>query len=150
MVMNQFENLLNIKDSATEFFKNKTVMMVIYTILAFGLLYYLHNMISNGLYTVKEGYTSGGLETLPENINNLNNDLKSSLLLQSKRQNYEDTILALDDSVNLHLLRLIKENAGKIAEDSSHSKSKDVISEINEHLKLKEALNEAIKFLDTQ
>ncbi len=148
--MNLLENLTNIKDGVTEVFKNKTVMMVIYTIIAFCLLYYLHNMISNGLYTVKEGYTNGGLETLPENIKNLNNDLQSSLLLQSKRQNYEDTIIALDDAVNLHLLRLIKENAGKIAEDSSHNKSKNAISEINEHLKLKEALNEAIKFLDTQ
>ena len=148
--MNLLENLTNIKDGVTEVFKNKTVMMAIYTIIAFCLLYYLHNMISNGLYTVKEGYTNGGLETLPENIKNLNNDLQSSLLLQSKRQNYEDTILSLDDAVNLHMLRLIKENAGKIAEDSSHSKSKAAISEINEHLKLKEALNEAIKYLDTQ
>tara|TARA_B100000700_G_C14942484_1_gene807482 strand:- start:650 stop:1081 length:432 start_codon:yes stop_codon:yes gene_type:complete len=130
--------------------KNKTLMMIIYTIVAFALLYYIHSMISNGLYTVKEGYANGGLETLPENIKNLNNDLLSSLLLQSKRQNYEDTILALDDAVNLHMIRLIKENAGKIAEDSSHSKSKAAISEINEHLKLKEALNEAIKYLDQQ
>ena len=130
--------------------KNKTLMMIIYTIVAFALLYYIHSMISNGLYTVKEGYANGVLETLPENIKNLNNDLLSSLLLESKRQNYEDTILSLDDAVNLHMLRLIKENAGKIAEDSSHSKSKAAISEINEHLKLKEALNEAIKYLDQQ
>ena len=130
--------------------KNKTLMMIIYTIVAFALLYYIHSMISNGLYTVKEGYANGGLETLPENIKNLNNDLLSSLLLESKRQNYEDTILSLDDAVNLHMLRLIKENAGKIAEDSSHSKSKAAISEINEQLKLKEALNEAIKYLDQQ
>lgn len=130
--------------------KNKTLMMIIYTIVAFALLYYIHSMITNGLYTVKEGYANSGLETLPENIKNLNNDLLSSLLLESKRQNYEDTILALDDAVNLHMLRLIKENAGKIAEDSSHSKSKAAISEINEHLKLKEALNEAIKYLDQQ
>ena len=124
--------------------------MVIYTIVAFLLLYFLHCMITNGLYTVKEGYTNNGLETLPDAIKNFNNDLQGSLLLESKRQNYEDTIIALDDSVNLHLLRLIKENAGKISEDSSHTKSKQAISEINEHLKLKEALNEAIKYLDQQ
>jgi len=150
MFMNKSDIFSGIKEYLIEISKNKTLMMVIYTVIAFVLLYYIHNMVTNGLYTVKEGYTNGGLETLPENIKNLNNDLQSSLLLQSKRQNYEDTILSLDDAVNLHMLRLIKENAGKIAEDSSHSKSKAAISEINEHLKLKEALNEAIKYLDTQ
>ena len=150
MFTNGLEYFSGIPEKITDISKNKTSMMIFYTIIVLGLLYFLHNIISNGLYTVKEGYTNGGLETLPQNIKNLNNDLQSSLLIQSKRQNYEDTILSLDDAVNLHMLRLIKENAGKIAEDSSHSKSKAAISEINEHLKLKEALNETIKYLDTQ
>jgi|TARA_B110000495_G_C22842462_1_gene491327 hypothetical protein len=150
MFTNGLEYFSGIPEKITDISKNKTSMMIFYTIIVLGLLYFLHNIISNGLYTVKEGYTNGGLETLPQNIKNLNNDLQSSLLIQSKRQNYEDTIIALDDAINLHMLRLIKENAGKIAEDSSHSKSKSAISEINEHLKLKEALNDAIKYLDQQ
>ena len=89
-------------------------------------------------------------DTYPEQ--NLDNDLCQAVVTEGGKTIWlrGQCPQNLDDAVNLHMLRLIKENAGKIAEDSSHSKSKAAISEINEHLKLKEALNEAIKYLDQQ
>jgi len=148
-----FPEIKSFKDftnKLSSFFENKNSCTIFYIILSLVLLYILHGLIFNGLNTIREGQTNmgAGLETLPQNLKNKNIDLEGNLLLQNRRQDYEDTILALDDAVNLHMLRLIKSNAGKISEDSSKKESRDAIVEINELYKLRESLNEAMKYLD--
>ena len=76
MFIKGFDNFSQFKEKLIEVSNNKTLLMVIYTIVAFLLLYFLHCMITNGLYTVKEGYTNNGLETLPDAIKNFNNVIK--------------------------------------------------------------------------
>ena len=146
------KRITNFKERLTDVLGNKNSAVIFYIFITIILLFLLHKMIYKGLFSIKEGNEnmSTGLETLPQKLKNKNIDLQGKLLLQTRRQDYEDTILALDDSVHLHILRLIKNYAGKISEDSSKAESKAAIKEINDLYKLKEALNSSVEFMDKQ
>jgi hypothetical protein len=116
-------------------------------ILGFIVLFVVLKMLSNNKKIV-EGMVSGNQS--PTDIVSLlktkNNQLKDEILVGKYRSEYENILLGLDDYANLYTLKELV--GGKIGL-SSPDDDKTVIDELDEYKKLREMIENSLKYMDT-
>ena len=95
-----------------------------------------------------EGFKGASLDQLPITTKSNNSNVESSLLLQNHKSEYEDTIINLEESIHLQILKALKSGGSSISKDASSKESYNHIRKINELRKLKKALNETMTYLD--
>jgi len=89
-------------------------------------------------------------DKVPDAISSNTTNIEDSLLLPKYTQVYENTILDLDMNLNMYILQQVLTNAEQISTDPGSDDNQALINKLNNVIKLKDTLNQAIKVLDSK
>ena len=75
--------------------------------------------------------------------------VEDTLLINKYQKSYEDTIIALDKSVDFSILQTILKNAESISVNPTSNDSIQTITMVNHLKQFKDSLNEAMSFMNS-
>jgi len=85
----------------------------------------------------------------PIAIDNNSTMVEDTLLINKYQKSYEDTIIALDKSVDFSILQTILKNAESISVNPTSNDSMQTITMVNNLKQFKDSLNEAMTFMNS-
>ena len=85
----------------------------------------------------------------PMAIDNNSTMVEDTLLINKYQKSYEDTIIALDKSVDFSILQTILKNAESISVNPTSTDSIQTITMVNNLKQFKDSLNEAMTFMNS-
>jgi hypothetical protein len=85
----------------------------------------------------------------PIAIDNNSTMVEDTLLINKYQKSYEDTIIALDKSVDFSILQTILKNAESISVNPTSNDSIQTITMVNNLKQFKDSLNEAMTFMNS-
>ena len=85
----------------------------------------------------------------PMAIDNNSTMVEDTLLINKYQKSYEDTIIALDKSVDFSILQTILKNAESISVNPTSTDSMQTINMVNNLKQFKDSLNEAMTFMNS-
>jgi len=85
----------------------------------------------------------------PIAIDNNSTMVEDTLLINKYQKSYEDTIIALDKSVDFGILQTILKNAESISVNPTSNDSMQTITMVNNLKQFKDSLNEAMTFMNS-
>jgi hypothetical protein len=85
----------------------------------------------------------------PIAIDNNSTMVEDTLLINKYQKSYEDTIIALDKSVDFSILQTILKNAESISINPTSNDSMQTITMVNNLKQFKDSLNEAMTFMNS-
>ena len=85
----------------------------------------------------------------PMAIDNNSTMVEDTLLINKYQKSYEDTIIALDKSVDFSILQTILKNAESISVNPTSNDSIQTITMVNNLKQFKDSLNEAMTFMNS-
>ncbi len=85
----------------------------------------------------------------PIAIDNNSTMVEDTLLINKYQKSYEDTIIALDKSVDFGILQTILKNAKSISVNPTSNDSMQTITMVNNLKQFKDSLNEAMTFMNS-
>lgn len=127
-----------------------------------GLAFIILTVIAVGVNVVRgqgkviEGLTNNDSsiitdrDKIPDVIKNNNDKLSDSLLINKYRTTYEDTIIDLDKTVSLGIIKMLINSAETISKDPNSSDAIKIIQSVNEMKKFRDSLNTAMTILDKE
>ena len=83
-----------------------------------------------------------------EQVGSKNKVMEDQLLIDKHRTHHENLITHLEESANMHMLELYKEQAENVRNGASVKEQMKTIKKINNFGKLKEHLNNSMDYLD--
>tara|TARA_Y100000816_G_C25955233_1_gene498432 strand:- start:94 stop:393 length:300 start_codon:yes stop_codon:yes gene_type:complete len=83
-----------------------------------------------------------------DEVNSRNKVMEDQLLFDKHRTHHEDLITHLEESANMHIIELYKEQAEHIKKGASIKEQMKTIEKINSFGKLKKHLNNSMEYLD--
>ena len=96
----------------------------------------------------KEEETTTDKDKVPDAIKSKTNTILDSLLVDKYRSSYDDTIIELEEYVNVTILAGIISSAEAIATAPGSEPSQHTINVLNNLQAFKATLNDSMKFLD--
>jgi hypothetical protein len=111
--------------------------------------------IVEGLTTMTSSSASSPIGTntdvinTPIAIDNNSTMVEDTLLINKYQKSYEDTIIALDKSVDFSILQTILKNAESISVNPTSTDSIQTINMVNNLQQFKDSLNEAMTFMNS-
>ena len=85
----------------------------------------------------------------PMAIDNNSTMVEDTLLINKYQKSYEDTIIALDKSVDFSILQTVLKNAESISANPTSTDSIQTITTVNNLKQFKDSLNEAMTFMNS-
>ena len=85
----------------------------------------------------------------PMAIDNNSTMVEDTLLINKYQKSYEDTIIALDKSVDFSILQTVLTNAESISANPTSNDSMQTITMVNNLKQFKDSLNEAMTFMNS-
>ena len=85
----------------------------------------------------------------PMAIDNNSTMVEDTLLINKYQKSYEDTIIALDKSVDFSIVQTILKNAESISVNPTSTDSMQTINMVNNLKQFKDSLNEAMTFMNS-
>ena len=85
----------------------------------------------------------------PIAIDNNSTMVEDTLLINKYQKSYEDTIIALDKSVDFSILQTVLKNAESISANPTSTDSIQTITTVNNLKQFKDSLNEAMTFMNS-
>ena len=108
--------------------------------------------IVEGLTTSSSSVPVGSntdVSNTPIAINNNSTMVEDTLLVNKYQKSYEDTIIALDKSVDFSILQTVLTNAESISANPTSNDSMKTITTVNNLKQFKDSLNEAMSFMNS-
>ena len=137
-----------IKDN--NFYRIIGLAFIILTVIAVGV-----NVV-RGQGKVIEGLTNNDSsiitdrDKIPDAVKSNNDKLSDSLLINKYRTTYEDTIIDLDKTVSLGIIKMLINSAETLSKDPNSSDAIEIIKSVNEMKKFRDSLNAAMTILDKE
>jgi|SaaInlStandDraft_3_1057020.scaffolds.fasta_scaffold95571_2 hypothetical protein len=109
--------------------------------------YLLHRNVT--YHSLLEGMRNDKpFDEVVEEVGSKNKVMEDQLLIDKHRTHHENLITHLEESANMHMLELYKEQAGNVRNGASIKEQMKTIRKINNFGKLKEHLNNSMEYLD--
>ena len=89
-------------------------------------------------------------DKIPDAVKSNNDKLSDSLLINKYRTTYEDTIIDLDKTVSLGIIKMLINSAETLSKDPNSSDAIEIIKSVNEMKKFRDSLNAAMTILDKE
>lgn len=109
--------------------------------------YLLHRNVT--YHSLLEGMRNDKpFDEVVEQVGSKNKVMEDQLLIDKHRTHHENLITHLEESANMHMLELYKEQAENVRNGASVKEQMKTIKKINNFGKLKEHLNNSMDYLD--
>jgi hypothetical protein len=109
--------------------------------------YLLHRNVT--YHSLLEGMRNDKpFDEVVEEVGSKNKVMEDQLLIDKHRTHHENLITHLEESANMHMLELYKEQAENVRNGASVKEQMKTITKINNFGKLKEHLNNSMDYLD--
>lgn len=109
--------------------------------------YLLHRNVT--YHSLLEGMRNDKpFDEVVEEVGSKNKVMEDQLLIDKHRTHHENLITHLEESANMHMLELYKEQAENVRNGASVKEQMKTIKKINNFGKLKEHLNNSMDYLD--
>ena len=109
--------------------------------------YLLHRNVT--YHSLLEGMRNDKpFDEVVEQVGSKNKVMEDQLLIDKHRTHHENLITHLEESANMHMLELYKEQAENVRNGASVKEQMKTITKINNFGKLKEHLNNSMDYLD--